>query len=94
MKAVITVVGADRTGILALVASECAARNCNILDVSQTIVDGVFTMTMIADMDGVLRSLCRSHGNRGSRKRPGGARHEPGHLQGHAFDLGRLHAGI
>lgn len=51
MKAVITVVGADRTGILALVSSECAAHNCNILDVSQTIVDGIFTMTMIADMD-------------------------------------------
>ena len=83
MKAVITVVGADRTGILALVASECAARNCNILDVSQTIVDGVFTMTMIADMDGLTESF-----------EPGGARHEPGHLQGHAFDLGRLHAGI
>ncbi|WP_294729970.1 ACT domain-containing protein [uncultured Faecalibaculum sp.] len=57
MKAVITVVGADRTGILALVASECAARNCNILDVSQTIVDGVFTMTMIADMDGLTESF-------------------------------------
>lgn len=51
MKAVITVVGCDRTGILALIANECALNNCNILDVSQTIVDGIFTMTMICDMD-------------------------------------------
>lgn len=53
MKAVITVVGSDRTGILALIANECAINHCNILDVSQTIVDGIFTMTMIADMDGL-----------------------------------------
>jgi ACT domain-containing protein len=51
MKAVITVVGADRTGILALISSACASAQANILDVSQTIVDGIFTMTMIADMD-------------------------------------------
>ena len=49
MDAVITVVGKDRIGILALMANVCADNKINILDVSQTIVDGIFTMTMIVD---------------------------------------------
>lgn len=49
MKAVITVVGSDRVGILAMIANACAQHNVNVLDVSQTIVDGIFTMTMITD---------------------------------------------
>ena len=50
MKAVITVVGNDRVGILAMIANMCAEHQINILNVSQTIVDGIFTMTMIADI--------------------------------------------
>lgn len=50
MKAVITVVGLDRVGILANVASRCAEVQANVLDVSQTILDSIFTMTMIVDM--------------------------------------------
>ena len=57
MKAVITVVGNDREGILAMVASECANAHINILDVSQTIVDGIFTMTMITNVDRLSGSL-------------------------------------
>ncbi|TGY65254.1 ACT domain-containing protein [Dubosiella muris] len=53
MKAVITVVGSDRVGILAMIANACAKHNVNVLDVSQTIVDGIFTMTMITDCSGV-----------------------------------------
>ncbi|EOS61705.1 hypothetical protein C815_00485 [Firmicutes bacterium M10-2] len=49
MKAVITVVGSDRVGILAMIANACATHNVNVLDVSQTIIDGIFTMTMITD---------------------------------------------
>lgn len=49
MDAVITVVGKDRIGILALMANVCADNKINILDVSQTIVDDIFTMTMIVD---------------------------------------------
>ena len=49
MKAVISVIGKDRVGILAWVANECADANMNILDVSQTIVDDVFTMTMVIE---------------------------------------------
>ena len=49
MKAVISVIGKDRVGILAMICNECASANINILDVAQTIVDGMFTMTMSVD---------------------------------------------
>lgn len=51
MKAVISVIGKDKVGILALIANECADHNLNVLDVTQTIVDSMFTMTMIVDID-------------------------------------------
>lgn len=51
MKAVISVIGQDRVGILAMVANICAEHNVNVLEVSQTIVDGVFSMTMICDLE-------------------------------------------
>lgn len=51
MKAVISVIGKDRVGILAMVATECAKADMNISDVSQTIVDDVFTMTMVVEFD-------------------------------------------
>ena len=57
MKSVITVVGKDREGILAMISAECAQAHMNILDVSQTIVDGIFTMTMITDCDHLEGSL-------------------------------------
>lgn len=57
MKAVITVVGKDRVGILAMIANMCAEHQINILNVSQTIVDGIFTMTMIADVNALTLPL-------------------------------------
>lgn len=51
MKAVISVIGSDRVGILAMVANACAECCINILEVSQTILDGVFSMTMVVDMN-------------------------------------------
>ena len=39
MKAVISVIGKDKVGILAMIANECANYNLNVLDVTQTIVD-------------------------------------------------------
>lgn len=51
MKAVISVIGQDKVGILAMIANECADHNLNVLDVAQTIVDSIFTMTMIVDID-------------------------------------------
>lgn len=48
-KSVITVVGKDTVGIIARVCTYLADRNINILDISQTIVQGFFNMMMIVD---------------------------------------------
>ena len=50
-KFVITVVGRDTVGIIAKVCTYLADHQVNILDISQTIVDGYFNMMMIADME-------------------------------------------
>ena len=49
-KCVITVVGKDTVGIIAKVCEYLARTNINILDISQTIVDGYFNMMMIVDV--------------------------------------------
>ncbi len=51
-KIIITVVGKDRVGIIARVCTYLSEHNINILDISQTIVDGFFNMMLIADMSG------------------------------------------
>ncbi|MGN0244023.1 MAG: ACT domain-containing protein [Lachnospiraceae bacterium] len=48
-KVVITVVGKDTVGIIASVCNYLAENQINILDISQTIVDGYFNMMMIVD---------------------------------------------
>lgn len=50
-KVIITVVGKDTVGIIAKVCTYLAEKQVNILDISQTIVQGYFNMMMIADMD-------------------------------------------
>lgn len=52
-KSVITVVGKDTIGIIAKVCSFLAAENINILDISQTIVQGFFNMMMIVDTSSI-----------------------------------------
>lgn len=52
-KAIITVVGKDTVGIIAKVCVFLAENNVNILDISQTIVDGYFNMMMVADVTNV-----------------------------------------
>lgn len=49
-KTVITVLGKDKVGIIAGVCTYLAEHNVNILDLAQTIVDGMFNMTMIVDI--------------------------------------------
>jgi len=51
MKAVITVTGKDTVGIIALVSTECAANDVNILDISQTVLGEYFAMIMLADVE-------------------------------------------
>lgn len=48
-KAIITVVGQDTVGIIARVCTYLAEHRVNVLDISQTIIDGFFNMMMIAD---------------------------------------------
>ena len=48
-KAVVTVVGNDTIGIIARVSAALAAHNANILDISQTVLSGMFNMMMIVD---------------------------------------------
>ena len=50
MKAVVTVVGKDRVGIIAKVSSLFYENNINILDISQTIMQDMFTMIMLVEL--------------------------------------------
>lgn len=50
MKAVLTVFGQDKPGIIAKVSGSLAEKNVNIEDISQTIMSGNFTMLMYTDI--------------------------------------------
>lgn len=51
MKAIITVVGGDKVGIIAKVSSFLASHSINIADITQTILSGNFVMMMMADFE-------------------------------------------
>mgnify|MGYP001160373068 CR=1 FL=1 len=51
MKAIVTVVGKDRVGIIAGVCTALADFNVNVLDISQTVLQDYFTMVMLADLE-------------------------------------------
>ena len=50
MRAIVTVVGKDRVGIIAGVCVALSQVNVNVLDISQTILEGFFTMTMLVNL--------------------------------------------
>ena len=50
MKAIVTVVGKDQVGIIATVCVHLASYNINVLDISQTVMQGYFTMMMVVDV--------------------------------------------
>lgn len=56
-KTIITVVGQDRVGIIGKVCTYLADNQVNILNISQTIVDGFFNMMMITDTNNSLQSF-------------------------------------
>ena len=63
MKAIVTVVGRDRVGIIAQVCMKLAQFQVNVLDISQTVMQGYFTMMMAVDVSGCtvpLAELCRA----------------------------------
>jgi ACT domain-containing protein len=50
MKAVLTIIGEDKVGIIARVSNVLAENNVNILDINQTVMREYFTMIMLVDM--------------------------------------------
>jgi len=68
MKAIVTVVGKDRVGIIAEVCVALASYNVNVLDISQTVMQGYFTMMMAVDVTGCsvpLAELCKAMDGKG-----------------------------
>lgn len=69
MKAVITVVGVDNTGIIAAVSRIMAENKVNIETINQVILAGIFNMVMIVDLTGadiditMLQSLLKEKGD-------------------------------
>ncbi len=57
MKAVITVIGHDRVGIIAKVSNILADAKINILDISQTIMQNMFTMIMLVNIENCSESF-------------------------------------
>ena len=63
MKAIVTVVGRDQVGIIAGVCGTLAQHGVNVLEISQTIMEGCFTMMMVVDLsrcDAAFDELSRS----------------------------------
>ena len=50
-KALVSVTGQDRVGIIAKVSTTLCEQNINIMEISQTILDGCFTMLMVVDLE-------------------------------------------
>ena len=71
MKAVVTVVGKDQVGIIAGVCIKLAEYNVNVLDISQTVMQGYFTMMMVVDVTEAtvpLAQLCTEMEEEGKRR--------------------------
>jgi ACT domain-containing protein len=49
-RAIITIIGSDRVGIIAGISNVLAEANVNILDISQSVIRGFFTMIMMVDL--------------------------------------------
>lgn len=56
-KALVSVMGVDKPGIIAKVSTSLHQQNINILEISQTILDGYFTMMMIVDLSAAAESF-------------------------------------
>lgn len=56
-KALVSVTGQDKVGIIAKVSTSLYEQNINILEISQTILDGCFTMLMVVDLQDAPRSF-------------------------------------
>ncbi|MEG1778983.1 MAG: ACT domain-containing protein [Oscillospiraceae bacterium] len=50
MRAVVTVIGKDKVGILSKVSAECAKCNANVVEVTQSVLQEMFAMVMMVDL--------------------------------------------
>ena len=57
MTAVLTVIGKDKVGIIALASTECSKYGVNIVDISQTVMKDYFAMIMLVELDGLTVSF-------------------------------------
>lgn len=57
MKAVVTVTGKDKVGIIAMASAECAKYGVNIIDISQTVMKEYFAMIMLVELEGMTTSF-------------------------------------
>jgi ACT domain-containing protein len=56
-RAIVTIIGSDRVGIIAGIANVVAEANVNILDISQSVIREFFTMIMMVDLSGAMISF-------------------------------------
>ena len=56
-RAIVTIIGSDRVGIIAGISNEIADANVNILDISQSVIREFFTMIMMVDLGGAKVTL-------------------------------------
>jgi ACT domain-containing protein len=56
-RAIVTIIGSDRVGIIAGISAVLAEANVNILDISQSVIREFFTMIMMVDLGGALVTL-------------------------------------
>jgi ACT domain-containing protein len=70
MKAVITVTGKDKVGIIAMTSAECAKYGANIIDISQSVLKEYFAMIMLVEVDGItvdFKTFCEAMENEGRK---------------------------
>ena len=73
MRAIVTVTGKDHVGIIGAVCTKLSHFNVNILDISQTVLQGFFTMTMVVDVSEAneeFGTLIQQMADYGARSRP------------------------
>lgn len=71
MRAIITVVGQDTVGILASVSQVCAGHNANIIEVTQSVLQEMFVMVMLVNIDhlsGGINGLAQAMNEMGEKK--------------------------
>ena len=89
-RALVTIIGADRVGIIAGIANVLAEANVNILDITQSVMREFFTMIMMVDLAGSrlpFEELSARLRGEGRRARRAGGDPARGYLQGHASNL-------